>query len=48
MGGVDGKPGAWAYPEGGMGAVSGAIGSSAAEMGVEIFTGKVFSNIFIA
>lgn len=41
MGGVDGKAGAWVYPEGGMGAVSQAIGSSAAQLGASIFTNKV-------
>ena len=37
MGGIDDKPGA--YPE--MGAVSAAIGASAADFGAEIFTGHV-------
>lgn len=41
MGGVDGEPGAWAYPEGGMGAVSQAIAKSGAALGVDIFTGQV-------
>ena len=41
MGGVDGKAGAWVFPEGGMGAVSQAIGTTAAQLGAEIFTNKV-------
>jgi len=45
MGGVDGKAGAWAYPEGGMGAVSAAIACSAAKLGVEIFTGSRVQSI---
>lgn len=38
MGGIDGLPGAWGYAEGGMGAVSAAIASSAREAGADIFT----------
>lgn len=38
MGGVDDQPGAWAYAEGGMGAVSDSIAASAAALGVDIFT----------
>ncbi|ODM88093.1 Pyridine nucleotide-disulfide oxidoreductase domain-containing protein 2, partial [Orchesella cincta] len=45
MGGIDGKPGAWAYAEGGMGAVSSAIGSSAAQLGASIFTGQEIQEI---
>jgi phytoene dehydrogenase-like protein len=41
MGGIDDQPGAWAYPEGGMGAVSDAIASSAKELGAQIFTSMV-------
>ncbi|CAG7734085.1 unnamed protein product, partial [Allacma fusca] len=40
MGGVTGKAGAWAYPEGGMGAVSNAIAASAAQLGASIFVNK--------
>ncbi|CAL8125815.1 unnamed protein product [Orchesella dallaii] len=45
MGGIDGKPGAWAYAEGGMGAVSAAIGSSAAQLGASIFSGQEIQEI---
>lgn len=41
MGGVDGKAGAWAYPEGGMGGVSDSIASSGISLGVQIFTDMV-------
>ena len=38
MGELEGVRGAWGYPEGGMGAVSGAIASSAQASGAELFT----------
>jgi len=38
MGGIDGQPGAWAYAEGGNGAVSDCIGKSAQSHGVDIVT----------
>jgi len=41
MGGVDGTPGAWAYPQGGMGAVTVAMANSAKALGVHIFTNMV-------
>ena len=41
MGELEGIKGAWGYAEGGMGAVSDAIGRSAMEKGVQIFTEKV-------
>ncbi len=41
MGGIDGVPGAWAYVEGGMGAVSSAIAKSAIEKGVTVATEAV-------
>ena len=41
MGGVEGAPGAWAYVEGGMGAVSTAIAKSAVEHGASIVTEAV-------
>jgi len=42
MGNVDGLAGAWAYVEGGMGAVSEAIARCARAHGASIFTGKVW------
>jgi len=41
MGGVDGKAGAWAYAEGGMGGVSASICSSARALGAQVFTEMV-------
>ena len=41
MGELDGRKGAWAYVEGGMGAVSAAIAKSAVSHGVHIFTEMV-------
>ena len=38
MGELEGIRGAWGYPEGGMGAVSGAIAKSALAAGAEIYT----------
>ena len=40
MGELEGIRGAWGYPEGGMGAVSGAIAKSALAAGAEVFTDK--------
>jgi len=45
MGNVDGLAGAWAYVEGGMGAVSEAIARSARSHGASVFTGKVWFNV---
>ena len=47
MGEVDGVKGAWGYPEGGMGAVSGAIARSALESGAEIVTESPVRRIVI-
>jgi hypothetical protein len=41
MGGIDGIPGAWAYVEGGMGAVSSAIAKSAMASGATVVTEAV-------
>lgn len=41
MGGLEGMQGAWGYVQGGMGALSDAIASSAAAHGASIFTEKV-------
>lgn len=41
MGGLEGMQGAWGYVQGGMGALSDAIASSATAHGASIFTGKV-------
>ena len=43
MGELEGIRGAWGYPEGGMGAVSGAIAKSALAAGAEIYTSKEVS-----
>ena len=40
MGELEGVRGAWGYPRGGMGAVSGAIAAAAEEAGAEIGTGE--------
>jgi phytoene dehydrogenase-like protein len=40
-GGIEGCQGAWAYPEGGMGAVSSAMAKSAISNGAHIFTDQV-------
>uniref|UniRef100_A0A8D8XEX2 Pyridine nucleotide-disulfide oxidoreductase domain-containing protein 2 n=1 Tax=Cacopsylla melanoneura TaxID=428564 RepID=A0A8D8XEX2_9HEMI len=45
MGGVEGEKGAWAYPEGGMGAVSGALARAARAHGAELYTGQSVSQI---
>jgi len=47
MGGIDGLPGAWGYAEGGMGAVSSAIASSARASGAEIFTEQEIDSLII-
>lgn len=47
MGGVEGKQGAWAYPEGGMGAVSNAMAKSAVEKGATIFTDQTVKEIMV-
>lgn len=41
MGELEGKRGAWGYPEGGMGAVSQALANSAKDHGAHIFTDEV-------
>lgn len=41
MGEIEGRQGAWAYPQGGMGAVSDAMARSARARGVHIFTDQV-------
>lgn len=41
MGSLEGTQGAWSYVQGGMGALSDAIASSAATRGASIFTEKV-------
>lgn len=43
MGELEGRKGAWAYVEGGMGSVSAAIAKSAASYGASIFTDVVCS-----
>ncbi|XP_014673153.1 PREDICTED: pyridine nucleotide-disulfide oxidoreductase domain-containing protein 2-like isoform X2 [Priapulus caudatus] len=47
MGELEKQKGIWAYPEGGMGAVSSAIASSARAAGVEIFTNKAVSQFIV-
>nr|XP_018904495.1 PREDICTED: pyridine nucleotide-disulfide oxidoreductase domain-containing protein 2-like [Bemisia tabaci] len=46
-GNLDGTPGAWAYPEGGMGAVSQALARSAEAHGADLFTDKAVERITI-
>lgn len=41
MGGVEGEKGVWAYPQGGMGAVSQALAQSARSHGAQVFTDQV-------
>ena len=41
MGSIEGHQGAWAYPQGGMGAVSNAMAKSAIARGASIFTDQV-------
>ena len=45
MGDSDGKPGVWAYIEGGMGKISECIASSAKEAGAEIHTNATVRRI---
>ncbi|XP_054286111.1 pyridine nucleotide-disulfide oxidoreductase domain-containing protein 2-like [Macrosteles quadrilineatus] len=45
MGGVDGVRGAWAYPEGGMGAVSNSIAKAAQCHGAEIYTNQMVTGV---
>lgn len=41
MGGVEGEKGVWAYPQGGMGAVSQALAQSARSQGAQVFIDQV-------
>ena len=45
MGELDGIRGAWGYPEGGMGAVSGAIAKSALSVGAQLFTDSAVKEV---
>ncbi|XP_005407719.1 PREDICTED: pyridine nucleotide-disulfide oxidoreductase domain-containing protein 2 isoform X2 [Chinchilla lanigera] len=45
MGGLEGRQGAWAYVQGGMGALSDAIASSATVHGASIFTEKTVAKV---
>lgn len=45
MGGLEGMQGAWGYVQGGMGALSDAIASSATAYGASIFTEKVRASL---
>ncbi|XP_004457085.1 pyridine nucleotide-disulfide oxidoreductase domain-containing protein 2 [Dasypus novemcinctus] len=45
MGGLEGTPGAWGYVQGGMGALSDAIASSATAHGASIFTEKTVAKV---
>ncbi|XP_064230062.1 pyridine nucleotide-disulfide oxidoreductase domain-containing protein 2 isoform X4 [Aotus nancymaae] len=45
MGGLEGTPGAWGYVQGGMGALSDAIASSATTHGASIFTEKTVAKV---
>lgn len=47
FGGIDGREGAWVYVEGGMGALSKSIASSAAALGVDIFTNSEVQEIVV-
>ncbi len=47
FGGIDGRDGAWVYVEGGMGALSSAIASSAAALGADIFTNSEVQEIVV-
>jgi len=47
MGQVDGVKGAWAYAQGGMGAVSDAIAGAARERGAELVTGQTVTRILV-
>ncbi|XP_007938166.1 pyridine nucleotide-disulfide oxidoreductase domain-containing protein 2 [Orycteropus afer afer] len=48
MGGLEGKPGAWSYVQGGMGALSDAIASSATAHGATIFTEKTVAKVQVS
>lgn len=48
MGGLEGMRGAWAYVEGGMGALSEAIASSATAHGASIFTEKTVASVQVS
>ncbi|XP_036192291.1 pyridine nucleotide-disulfide oxidoreductase domain-containing protein 2 [Myotis myotis] len=48
MGGLEGMPGAWGYVQGGMGALSDAIASSATAHGASIFTGKTVAQVQVS
>jgi phytoene dehydrogenase-like protein len=45
IGGVDGQAGAWGFPRGGMGAVTGALAAAARSFGAEIRTGAEVAKI---
>ncbi|XP_077992176.1 pyridine nucleotide-disulfide oxidoreductase domain-containing protein 2-like [Glandiceps talaboti] len=47
MGEIDGMKGAWGYPEGGMGAVSGSIAKSAQSHGATILTNKPVERVLL-
>ncbi|KAJ1522832.1 hypothetical protein ONE63_001983 [Megalurothrips usitatus] len=47
MGELEGKRGAWGYPEGGMGAVTQALAASAASHGAHIFTNQTVEQILL-
>ncbi|XP_006880260.1 PREDICTED: pyridine nucleotide-disulfide oxidoreductase domain-containing protein 2 [Elephantulus edwardii] len=48
MGGLEGTPGAWGYVQGGMGALSEAIASSATAHGANIFTEKAVAKVQVS
>ncbi|XP_046508421.1 pyridine nucleotide-disulfide oxidoreductase domain-containing protein 2 [Equus quagga] len=48
MGGLEGMQGAWGYVQGGMGALSAAIASSAAAHGASIFTEKTVAKVQVS
>nr|XP_015100124.1 pyridine nucleotide-disulfide oxidoreductase domain-containing protein 2 isoform X3 [Vicugna pacos] len=48
MGGLEGMQGAWGYVQGGMGALSDAIASSATEHGASIFTEKTVAKVQVS
>lgn len=47
FGGIDGREGAWVYVEGGMGALSKSIATSAAALGADIFTNSEVQEIIV-
>lgn len=47
FGGIDGRDGAWVYVEGGMGALSTAIATSATALGADIFTNSEVEQILV-